>query len=183
MLCLKHFLIFIIIPAFYVVSLPTKTVENNYTQRELIEAFKNILIENLILTTDNLNSVLNLEKVQEQFIENRRITEFQQYYNDVFFRRYAVEKTSQMKSLGDVTDNISKRTVSKPPAETAAMALNDIESKDRKAEDIKEDNKLKRQAEEKDNPIIDAITGDETQLVVGTFQAVMRPTNFNNISG
>ncbi|PZC73404.1 hypothetical protein B5X24_HaOG209537 [Helicoverpa armigera] len=220
---LYSLLFFSLIIILKVESIPVKFLQINKQETKDYEVFKDILIQNLIVTTDNLKLILNWERensiyrIQNEEDINSELT----YYNpDVQYKKVIknVKKgnddATTKKPINVYDFDISKYLTKRSPNEENKPSKNEIENQETagktkaiKTVNKREDNENspqvlgeefllnygnsnslemdnysdtyhmvdKRQAASEDNAI-GLPTGDgDTQMFMGTFQAVMRP--------
>lgn len=133
----KFFLLFI--STIYAYPLPNVQINNVYQQQTdkiAMELYKNILIKNLIVTSDNLKLYLNMERSN-----NFETNEISSYLPDY-----------------DITDS------------------NELLS-----EKLKSDTSFQKMTKRQIGGLGGA--GGDTQVVLGTFQAMMRPMSTSDIPG
>lgn len=205
-------LLLLFLSIFKVESYPTKIFQTNQLQTKSYEAFKDILIQNLIVTTDNLKLILNMEredtyyKVRDEDKLNTKLINFDVIpkQNDLWnnfkgdnnkvttintknFKKRSTNVPGEYKTqeLIQQDDNVEKNAMRQDskeysPIKSEEHLLNYANSDSVLFDDVSYFEKTKRQAS--DDSVL-PIQGDgDTQNVMGTFQAAMRPMKLPSLS-
>ncbi|KAH9641312.1 hypothetical protein HF086_013294 [Spodoptera exigua] len=203
-------LLLLFLTIFKVETFPTKIIQINQQQTKNYEVFKDILIQNLIVTTDNLKMILNLEredtyyKVHDELINyNNNIIPKQNDLwknfkgdNEAFkvttdykdFKQRSIDLPGGHETQGHVEaqdDNVKEDKLNRKISEELSLMksqenLSNYDNSDSLQFDTTSDEKTKRQAGD-DSGL--PIRGDgDTQMFMGTFQAVMRPMKLPSLS-
>uniref|UniRef100_A0A2A4JIN0 Uncharacterized protein n=1 Tax=Heliothis virescens TaxID=7102 RepID=A0A2A4JIN0_HELVI len=203
-------------------SLPVKILQINKQQTKDYQVFKDILIQNLIVTTDNLKLILNWERansiyrIQDGGEVNQKLINYNPDFQNVVknVKKANVDDATTSTPTNVHEFDLSKYLRKRSPDEQNKPGDGEMDHQETsentgviKTVNKREDNENtpqilseeyllnygnsnslemdnisdiyhvqdKRQAESGDNPIA-LPTGDgETQMFMGTFQAVMRP--------
>lgn len=204
-------LLLLILSIFKVESFPTKIFQINQLQTKSYEAFKDILIQNLIVTTDNLKLILNMEredtyyKVHDEDKLNTKVIDFdvipkQNYLWNNFkgdnnkvtttnaknFKKRSTNVPGEYKAQELVQEQeekaMSQDSKEYSPIKSEEHLLNYANSDSVQFDNVSDFEKTKRQASD-DSVLPILLQGDgDTQIVMGTFQAAMRPMKLPSLS-
>lgn len=217
---LQNLIILLTLTIFKTEGSPLKILQVNQRKTQNYEVFKDILIQNLIVTTDNLKVILNWERentairlgnedirnkpgnyeynifdkptygfgikqnknaikdVKEKFINDKG--EVFNVKEDFGVKKYLSKRSQELdKSEKEDTDELQLMN----DEENYENLNNSNEESLLNDDNVLEEGKVKRQADGGDGGIIsNPVTGGDTQMFMGTFQAVMRPMKLPGVS-